>query len=404
MSERSDIVIVGGSVAATRAAEAARKHASALSITVVTDELHAPYERPPLSKIGLDEPLDLEALTYPAVTRLRDQGVAFAVDTRAERLDVPARTVHTSRGPIEYGALVVTTGCEPIVPPPFAELDHVHTLRSFDDAVALRNATADPERSVAIVGAGFIGGEFAATLVKQGRDVALIDLDPKPLGHFGDPVAEAYAALHREAGVTLHLGNAIVDVVEGTRGRALRLHDGTIVPADVILLGVGVRPTTGWLEGSGLTLDGGVVCDATLRAADRVYAAGDLVRWPNARFDTMMRIEHWTNAAEHGRAAGINAAAALVGDPAVTCSTVPYFWSDQHGVRIQFAGFRTGDEVLFQDRTEDGTLYVYRSGDDVTGVLAFERRADFVRLRAALRKPVAWGDLAEITGSQFAPA
>jgi NADPH-dependent 2,4-dienoyl-CoA reductase/sulfur reductase-like enzyme len=399
--QRSDIVIVGGSVAATRAAEAVAKHAPALSITVLSDEPHPPYERPPLSKVRLDDPLDLGALTYPVVERLREHGVAFALGARAERLDVAAHTVFTARGPIDYGAAVVATGCEPIVPPLFQGLDDVFSLRSFEDAVSLRRAVADPARSVAIVGAGFIGGEFAATLAKQGREVALIDLDPKPLGRFGDPVAEAYASLHTRAGVTLHLGNAVVDVVQGTRGRALRLYDGTVVPADVVLLGVGVRPSTSWLESSALMLDGGVVCDATLRAAEGVYAAGDMVRWPNARFGASMRIEHWTNAAEHGRIAGINAANAVLGAPALPCSTVPYFWSDQHGVRIQFAGHRTGDETLFEDRSEDGALYVYRSGDQVSGVLAFERRAEFVRLRAALRKPLAWRDLSEVAAINF---
>jgi NADPH-dependent 2,4-dienoyl-CoA reductase/sulfur reductase-like enzyme len=403
-NQTSDILIVGGSVAATRAAEAVARHASSLGITVVSDEANPPYERPPLSKIGLREPLELQALCYPVVAKLREQGVTFALDTRAERLDIQGSEVQTSRGPIQYGSLVIATGCDPVIPPPFAGLDDVFALRSYDDAVSLRRAVADPARSVAIVGAGFIGGEFAATLAKEGRDVALIDLDPKPLGRFGDPVADAYQALHRAAGVTLHLGNAVMDVVEDSGARALRLYDGTRVPADVILLGVGVRPSTTWLEDSGLVLDGGIVCDATLRAAERVYAAGDAVRWPNSRFDATMRVEHWTNAAEQGRVAGLNAVNALAGAPPVECSTVPYFWSDQHGTRIQFAGFLTTADEMFEDRTDEGSLFVYRSGEVVTGVLAFERRAQFVKLRAALRKPLSWRDAREIGGLHPVPS
>jgi NADPH-dependent 2,4-dienoyl-CoA reductase/sulfur reductase-like enzyme len=393
-SAMSDVVIVGGSVAATRAAEAAARHAPSLSITVVSDEPNPPYERPPLSKVGLDEPLDLPALTYPAVAKLAEHGVHFALNTRAEGLDVAARTLLTSNGPIRYRSLVVATGCEPIIPPLFAGLEDVYSLRSYEDALALRAAVSAADLSVAIVGAGFIGGEFAATLVKRNpdRDVALIDLDAKPLGRFGDPVADAYRALHHEAGIHLHFGNAVVGIGQGAAGRVVELYDGTRVPADVILLGVGVRPATTWLANSSVTLDGGILCDATLRAAAGVYAAGDAVRWPNERFNATMRIEHWTTAAEQGRIAGINAVNVLTGAPPLVCSTVPYFWSDQHGVRIQFAGHRTGREDLYVNHTDDGTLFLYRAGDDITGVLAFERRAQFVKLRAALRKRLSWQD------------
>jgi len=394
--QRSDIVIVGGSVAATRAAETAAWHAPDLSITVVSDEAVAAYERPPLSKLALDDPVDLAALTYPVVDQLREQGVVFTLGTRAEQLDVAGKRVMTSQGAIECGAVVVATGCEPVVPPLFAGRPDVYVLRTHADAVGLRRAVADPARTVAVVGAGFIGGEFAATMVKAGREVALIDLDPNPLGRLGPPVAHAYRELHRAAGVHLHFGRAVVDIVEEADGRALRLDDGTTVTADVIVLGVGVRPTTGWLQDSGLTLDGGVVCDETLRAAEGVYAAGDIVRWPNARFGETMRIEHWTNAAEQGRVAGLNAVSTVLGNPAVACSTVPYFWSDQHGVRIQFAGHRTGMEEILEDRNGEGALFLYRSGDRVAGVLAFERRAQFVRLRAALRRPLSWSAAAEL--------
>jgi NADPH-dependent 2,4-dienoyl-CoA reductase/sulfur reductase-like enzyme len=391
----SDVVIVGGSVAATRAAEAAARHAPSLTITVVSDESNPPYERPPLSKVGLDEPLDLQALTYPAVAKLGEHGVSFALNTRAEGLDVAARTLLTSNGPLGYRSLVVATGCEPIIPPLFAGLEDVYSLRSYEDALALRAAVTAADRPVAIVGAGFIGGEFAATLVKQSPDraVALIDLDAKPLGRFGDPVADAYRALHHEAGVRLHFGNAVVGVGQATNGRVVELYDGTSVPADIILLGVGVRPATRWLANSSVKLDGGIVCDATLRAAEGVYGAGDAVRWPNERFHATMRIEHWTTAAEQGRIAGINAVNALTGAPPVVCSTVPYFWSDQHGVRIQFAGHRTGLEDVYVDRTDDGTLFLYRAGHDITGVLAFGRRAQFVKLRAAMRKGLSWQDV-----------
>lgn len=396
----ADILIVGGSVAATRAAEAVRRHAKNLTVTVVSDESHLPYERPPLSKLGLEAPVDLQRLTYPAVTALQDDGVTFALDTRAEALDVDGKEVRTNRGAFGYGALVIATGCDAVVPPMYAGLPDVFPLRTYKDAVALRGAVADPSRSVAVVGAGFIGGEFAATLVKEHRRVAIIDLASKPLGRFGDEVAEAYETLHHKAGVELHLGSPVVGVVDDGGGRMLELGDGTRVPADVIVVGVGVRPSVKWLNGSGLPIDNGIVCDESLLAGPgNVYAAGDIVRWPNPRYGETMRIEHWTTAAEQGRVAGINAANALLGNPSIECATVPYFWSDQHGVRIQYAGYRSGHEKVREYHNEAGSLYLYRSGDEVVAVLAFEHRQVFVRLRAALRTTLSWEKAREIVRS-----
>lgn len=399
-SRSADVVIVGGSVAATRAAEAITRHAPQLGVTVVSDEPHLPYERPPLSKTAHDKPLDLEKLTYPAVAGLQEAGVRFVLGTRAEGLDPLARTVATSGGTIGYGSLVITTGCDPVVPPLFAGQDNVFTLRRYEDAEALRAAVADPGTSVAIVGAGFIGGEFAATLSSQGREVALIDLARRPLGRFGDPVADAYEDMHRRAHVTLHLGRTVTRAMEDSARRRLVLEDGTEVPADVILLGTGVRPSTVWLAGSGLTLDDGIVCDTTLQAAERIFAAGDAARWPNPRYGVTMRVEHWTTAAEQGRVAGLNAANAVLGTPPADCASVPYFWSDQHGVRIQFAGHRTGDEDIISDHDDRGSLFLYRRGDAVTGVLAFDRRPLFVKLRAALRKHLPWDTAQELLQQQ----
>ncbi|MFI6310088.1 NAD(P)/FAD-dependent oxidoreductase [Nocardia fusca] len=399
MSTYSDMVIVGGSVAATRAAEAARRHAPSLTVTVVSAESHLPYERPPLSKLPLGEPVDLDELTYPAALRLQEEGVKFALDTRADGLDIGAKQVSTNRGTIGYGALVIATGCEPILPPMLEGLPDVYVLRSYEDAVALRRAVAEPGRSVAVIGAGFIGGEFAATLVKEGHEVTLVDLAAKPLGRFGDAVADAYERLHLGNGVDLELGTGAVGTVGASGSRSLELADGTLIPADVIVVGVGVRPSVAWLDGSGLTIENGIVCDETLRAGDgSVFAAGDAVRWPNPRYGETMRIEHWTTAAEQGRIAGINAANSLLGGELKSCAPVPYFWSDQHGVRIQYAGHRTGAEQVVEHHDQDGSLYLYRCGDEAVAVLAFEMRPVFVRLRAALRNGLFWEQACEIAG------
>lgn len=386
----TDIAIIGGSTAGLRAAEAIARHAPELRVTVISDEPHLPYELPPLSKVALHDRLDMDALVHPFAPKLRDQGVDFRLNTRARALDTKANTVLLSHGTLTYRALVIATGCEAVIPPLFAGRPGVYALRRFADATALRAAVADPAVSVAIVGAGFIGGEFASTLVKAGRSVSLIDLAAKPLGRFGEPVADAYAALHQKAGVGLFLGSAVVDIAEEDGHRSLVLDDGTRVPADVIVVGVGVRPSIDWLRGSGLTFDNGILADSTLRATDNVLVAGDVVRWPNARFDSVMRIEHWTAAAEQGRAAGINAVHLIRGSGGESFANVPYFWSDQHGVRIQFAGHLTGDEEIVESHTADGSLFLYRRGEVATGVLAFERRAPFVKLRALLRRQLSW--------------
>lgn len=399
VNRTSDIVIVGGSVASLKAAEAITRHAPQLKVTLISEESHLAYQRPPLSKIGLSEAMDLESLAYPSAVNLQEQGVEFALGHRAVALDTASKQVQTTQGTFGYRALVIATGCEPIIPPIFRDKPDVYSLRTFEDAVALRDAVSDPNKTVAVIGAGFIGGEFAATLVKEGRKVSIVDLAEKPLGRFGEDVSEKYQSLHREAGVSLYLGLSVDDLVEEDGKRALLLSDGTKISADVILLGVGVRPSIQWLEGSGLTIDQGLVCDATLGAAPDIYAAGDLVRWPNQRFGISMRIEHWTNAAEQGRIAGTNAANAVLGQAAKEFSNVPYFWSDQHGIRVQFAGYRFGTEEIIEDHSDEGSLFLYRLGTEVTGVLAFERRTKFAELRAALRKPLTWERAQELTGA-----
>ncbi|MDH2401807.1 FAD/NAD(P)-binding oxidoreductase [Bradyrhizobium sp. SSUT18] len=385
-----DVAIVGGSIAGLRAAQTVARHAPDLTITMISDETHPPYERPPLSKVGLTKQMSLDALIYPAVNELRSHGVNFLLGTTAEELDVDARKVVHSSGTLHYRSLVIATGCEAIIPPALSGLPDIFTLRRYDDAVSLRRALANPLKSVAIVGAGFIGGELASMLANEGRRVALIDLARKPLGRFGEPVFRDYEALHRGAGVVLRFGEQVVDVVDQGDGRVLELGDGSRVPADVIVLGVGVRPSTEWLQQSGLRVENGIHCDGALRAADHVFAAGDVVRWPNQRWDTDMRVEHWTNAAEQGRVAGINAANDILGLPLEVCANVPYFWSDQHGVRIQFAGHRAGDEEIIESRNSSGSLFIYRRSDIVTGVLAFERRADFVKIRTMLKNELTW--------------
>jgi NADPH-dependent 2,4-dienoyl-CoA reductase/sulfur reductase-like enzyme len=197
----------------------------------------------------------------------------------------------------------------------------------------------------------------------------------------GARMGEVCAALHREHGVDLRCGVGVAGVEGGARVDAVRLTDGSRVPADVVVLGVGAVPATHWLESSGLTIEDGVVCDATsATAAENVVAAGDCARWLNALFDTSMRVEHWTNAVEQGQ----HAARRLLYGPSVgPYAPVPTFWSDQYGVKIQFAGVATsGDDVCVveHDAHEHRLVALYSRGDRLTGALTFRRPRRSVEL------------------------
>lgn len=392
----TDIAIIGGSTAALRAAEAASRRAPELKVTVISSEDHLPYELPPLSKIPLGDQVDIESLIYPSARALQEQGVDFRLGHRATALDPRRRVVSTDHGDLTYRAAVIATGCEPIMPPVFRGERDVFVLRRFEDSVALRQSLADTGRSVAIVGAGFIGGEFASTLSGAGRAVSLIDLSEHPLIRFGEAVSTAYEDLHRINGVDTFFGVGATGTVKRHGRRFLSLNDGREVAADVIVVGVGVRPAVSWLASSGIELENGILTDRYLQSCQGVFAAGDAVRWPNGRFDATMRIEHWTTAAEQGRAAGLNAVSFVENGPLAPFVSVPFFWSDQHGQRVQWAGYQTAGQPVLSSRTDDGSMYFFREGDFVSGVLAFERRQEFVRFRAKLRQPVAWGQLPDL--------
>ncbi|WP_314325125.1 FAD-dependent oxidoreductase [Paenarthrobacter ilicis] len=387
------IAIIGGSTAALRAAEAANRRAPGLKVTVISSEDHLPYELPPLSKIPLSDTMDIESLIYPSARALQEQGVEFRLGHRATALDPRRRVVSTDHGDLTYRAAVIATGCEPILPRVFRGEEDVFVLRRFEDSLALRHSLADRRRSVAIVGAGFIGGELASTLVGDGRAVSLIDLSEHPLIRFGEAVSTVYEDLHRVKGVDTYFGVGAVGTVERSGRRFLTLSDGHEVPADVIVVGVGVRPAVSWLSSSGIELENGILTDRYLQSCQGVFAAGDAVRWPNSRFNATMRIEHWTTAAEQGRAAGLNAVSFIEKADLAPFASVPFFWSDQHGQRVQWAGYQTAGQPVLSCRSDDGSMFFFREGDFLSGVLAFERRQEFVQLRAKLRHPVSWDSL-----------
>ena len=371
------IAVVGASLAGARAAQALRREGHEGRIVVVGAEEHwPPYDRPPLSKQVLTGAWEDDK----ARLRIADPFDAeLVLGRRAVGLEVPADpeaelTVSLDDGAtIAAGGVVLATGAMPRTLPGTDGVPRVHVLRTIDDARSLRSDLETAER-VVVVGAGFIGCEVASSCRTLGKHVTLVEALDRPLTRVLGPVmGDVATALHRAHGVDVRLGVG-VQAIEGDGGvERVVLDNGTVLEADVVVVGIGVRPATDWLEGSGLTLADGVVCDeacVAVGSAGRVVAAGDLARWRHALFDAEVRIEHWTNASDQAA----HAAKALVrgADAAGPFAPVPYFWSDQHGTKFQFVGTTApGDEVAIAEGSLEDHKFVatYRRDGVVVGAL-----------------------------------
>ncbi len=388
------IVVVGASLAGLRAAEALRREEFDGRLSLVGAEPHLPYDRPPLSKEVLAGERD------PAEIELRRQGLDdLALDLhlgrRATALDAGTRSVTLDDGTrLDGDGVVIATGASARQLPGTPPLAGIHTLRTLDDCQAIR-AALDARPRVVVVGAGFIGSEVAATCRGRGLDVTVLEAFPQPMVRgLGPVIGEVCGELHRDHGVDLRLGTA-VEGFEGTdRVERVRLGDGSAIDADLVVVGVGVAPETGWLEGSGLTLDDGVLCDETGLAAPGVVAAGDVARWPNRLFDgELMRLEHWTNAGEQ---AVHVARRLLVGAGAAEpFAPVPFVWSDQYDVKIQTVGrVRGDDEVVIAHGSLEERRFVALFGRDgrLRGALGFSRPRHVMQYRRLLAEQASWDD------------
>lgn len=344
------IVIVGAGLAGIRTAEALRRNGSEADITLVGEETEHPYERPPLSKDILLGKADPDGIRLLDGDRLAALDLRLRLGVRATALDPLRRKVTLDSGDeLHYDELVIATGAR-ARHLPFGELDSpaagVHVLRTLADAVALRDAFAENPR-VAVIGGGVIGCEVASAASTLGLDVTIIDPLPALMQRVvGEALAERIAQMHLEAGVTLRL-NTGVDGLETDSDRVVgvRLTSGDVVPAEVVVVGVGAVPNVEWLENSGLTLENGVLADEHLAAvgANNIHVVGDVARWHHRGYGETIRAEHWTAAIDHADAVGQS----LTGTPTAV-DGVPYIWTDQYGRRIQVAGrIDPDDEVVF---------------------------------------------------------
>ncbi|MGV9711033.1 NAD(P)/FAD-dependent oxidoreductase [Gordonia sp. NPDC003424] len=387
------LVVVGASLAGLRAVEAARKAGFAGSITLIGAEGHLPYDRPPLSKAFLEPGSeDLPAPFFRDEQKLRDDlAVDLVLGSAATGLDTVARKVIVGDRRIDYDALVIATGSTPRVLPGTENLAGVHMLRTLDDAIAVRTALTGGARTV-VIGAGFIGSEVASGAQKRGVEVTVVEALPTPLVRAaGDEMGQAIASLHELNGTELRCGVGVSEIAGDGRVERVVLADGSVIEADLVVVGVGVTPATDWLADSGVPLDNGIVCDETLwTGVPGVYAAGDVANWFNPVLGERQRMENWTAAAEQGAAAARNA---LDPDNATPYGTVPYFWSDWYDVRIQFVGSPDADEVLLVDGDPTGdTAWValYRRGDRLIGALTVNGQSVIMKYRVMIKKSASW--------------
>ena len=358
MSAERSLVVVGASVAGAKAAEGARAAGYDGRIVLVGDELERPYERPPLSKDVL------RGGKPPETTRVHDEGfydehgIELLAAREVEALDPGAGQVRLDGGEtLGFTTAVLATGAAPRrLPLPGADLDGVHYLRTLADSRALGDAIRAGHR-VAVIGAGWIGSEVAASAREMGAEVVLVDPEPLPLRRvLGDRVGEMFRSLHADHGVDLRLGTGVIALQGAGRVERVMLGDGRVVPADVVVIGVGVAPRVDLAVAAGLKVENGVVVDEHLESsAPGVYAAGDIASAWNVRYDTHLRVEHWANALNQGLTAGANAA----GERGAY-TRLPYFFSDQYDLGMEYVGYgRPDDHLVVRGSLEDCEAVVF---------------------------------------------
>ncbi|MEU6719108.1 FAD-dependent oxidoreductase [Nonomuraea sp. NPDC046802] len=331
----TQVLVVGASVGGLTVAEALRRKGHAGPITLVGAEPHLPYDRPPLSKEILAGDWPDERAFLRDQAQLDALGAEFVLGRRAERLDAEARKVELDDGrTLSYDTLVIATGLVPRRLPFQGGLGGVHTLRTLDQARALR-AHLLTALNVAVIGAGVLGCEIAATARELGLSVTLVDPVPMVMARqLGDELGALVAALHVRHGVRVRTGVGVAGLTgAGGHVSGVELTDGSRVPADLVVVATGSTPATGWLAGSGLSIEDGVVCDSRCRAAPGVYAVGDVARWHHERLGGSVRLENRTNVVQQALAV----ADAIMGADA-PYTPIPYFWTDQYDVKLQIHG------------------------------------------------------------------
>ena len=388
------VTIVGASLAGIRSAEALRREGFLGTINLIGDETHPPYDRPPLSKQVLSGAWEPSKIVLADGDKLGDLGITAHLGLRATGFNAEARRVTLADGSaLESDAVILATGAQLRRLPGTEGMAHVHGLRTLDDASALKadfDELSEP-CSVVFIGAGFIGQEVATEAARRGHRVTILEGLDVPLSPIvGSDVGGLLRNLIPAEGVSLRCGVRVTGIEparEGARAGVVTLEGGDEVLADLIVVGIGVVPSTGWLEDSGLVIENGIVCDEHLLAAPMVVAAGDVARfrWLGAGHDESVRIEHWQMAVDHAA----YSAKVLLGGPAATPAfeAVPYFWSDVWGSKIQVLGHPTGAdeaEVVLAPDENGRFLTLFHRNDQFTAVLGVSKPRQLMAYRALL--------------------
>ncbi|MFI6767551.1 NAD(P)/FAD-dependent oxidoreductase [Streptomyces sp. NPDC050355] len=378
------VVIVGAGIAGVQTAVALREQGWRGAITLLGDEPHQPYDRPPLSKAVLLGKADGSAFDVDFAAL----DIELHLDRRVTALVPDAHRIETVRGPVRYDYAVIATGAEPITLPGSEGLPGVHLLRTLDDAERLRPVLA-AQHEIVVVGAGWIGAEFATAAREAGCAVTVVEAADRPLaGALPAEVAAHMAGWYADAGAELRTGARVAAVTAGM----VTLADGATLPADAVVVGIGARPATAWLAGSGVEVsseDGSVLADDRLRtSAPDVYAVGDCASFPSARYGSRLLVHHWDNALQGPRTVAENIARGeaegLVYDP------VPYFWSEQFGRFVQYAGHHgDADELVWRgDPAQAAWSVIWLRGGRLVALLAVGRPRDLAQGRKLIERGV----------------
>lgn len=387
-----NIVIVGASLAGVRAAETLRTAGYTDTITMIGDEPVMPYDRPPLSKNFLAGEWDADRVALRKPEAFDALNITWKLGQAATALNIDANSLTLADGTvIAYDGLVIATGGVVRKLPNQPEIAGVHVLRTLAHAELLRSELV-PGARVVVIGAGFIGLEAAATATARGCVVTVLEgLEAPLIRALGPDMGNAIGAVHERNGVTVRCGVQVKSIDGTDRVTGITLGTGEVVPADVVIVGIGVAPATKWCEDSGLTIRDGIVCDEFLNAGPKnVFVAGDVLRWPNSLFTDVeadMRIEHWTNAAEQGAIAGKNVLAVLNGGEPEPCAAVPFFWSDQFDARIQCLGRPSSNamvDIVDGDIASGKFCAIYSVNDRLTAVLGVSKPKLVMPSRALL--------------------
>lgn len=394
MSTLQNVTVIGGGLAGAKTVEALREQGFNGEIVLIAAEKHLPYERPPLSKDYLSGKSAFEDAVVHSSSWYKKQGVTLRLGVRAVNLDAAAHSVSLDDGSeLPYGRLVLATGSQPRhLPIPGADAPNVHMLRTVEDSDAIRN-TFGEDKKLVLIGGGWIGLEVAATAREAGTDVTVLEGAPLPLLRvLGPEIAEVFAQLHRSHGVKLRTEVRVAGIEtspsenSASIATGVRLEDGEVLPADAIIIGVGVAPVVALAEQAGLAVDNGVLVDAGLRTSDPdIFAVGDIAHHEHPVLGRRIRVEHWANALNQPAAA----VATLLGTD-TPYTELPYFFTDQYDLGSEYIGYAT--ESSYDQALVRGNL---ATREFVAFWVSTETEGGLVQIQAAMNVNV-WDVVDEI--------